>query len=88
MPVDFNIEPQPLKDALDFIMGRYQIRIWIDRRIDSTTEVKAGCPGIKLRSLLTILLEECPGDLGFTIERDALQIDPAPAQPEPVAPRP
>ncbi len=30
MPVDFNIEPQPLKDALDFIMARYQIRI-LDR---------------------------------------------------------
>ncbi len=79
MPVDFNIEPQSLKDALDFIMARYQIRIWIDRRIDSTTEVKAGCPGIKLRSLLNILLEQCPKKLGFSIADDSLQIHPVAA---------
>lgn len=74
MPVDFTVEPQSLKDALEFIAARYQIRIGIDGRIDSTSEVKAGCPGIKLRSLLTILLERCPGELEFKIEDDALKI--------------
>jgi beta-lactamase regulating signal transducer with metallopeptidase domain len=82
MPVDFNIEPQSLKDALDYIAARYQIRIRIDRRINSKIEVKGAFPGVKLRSLLTMLLQECPGNLGFKIERDALQIDPAPVKPE------
>ncbi len=28
--VDFNIDPQPLKDAIDFIAQRYQIPIILD----------------------------------------------------------
>jgi beta-lactamase regulating signal transducer with metallopeptidase domain len=75
-PVDFTVEPQALKDALDFLAARYQIQVRIDRRIDFTTEVKAACAGIKLRSLLNILLEQCHGDLEFKIERDTLQIVP------------
>ncbi len=89
MPVDFIIEPQSLKDALDFIAARYHIRIESDPLMDSMIEVKGSCPGIKLRSLLSILLEQCPGQpLGFKIERDALKIAPVADKPEPGAARP
>jgi beta-lactamase regulating signal transducer with metallopeptidase domain len=75
MPVDFTIAPQPLKDALDWIEARYQIRIESDPLMDSLIEVHGSFPGIKLRSLLSILLEQCPGKpLGFKIERDVLKI--------------
>ena len=75
LPVDFNIEPQSLKDALEYIRARYQIRIESDPLMDSLIEVKGSFPGIKLRSLLSILLEQSPGKpLGFKIERDALKI--------------
>jgi hypothetical protein len=73
MPVDFNIEPQPLKDALDFIAARYQIKIVIDETVASKTDVHFSAPGIKLRSLLSILLEQLPKRVGFKIEDDALK---------------
>jgi beta-lactamase regulating signal transducer with metallopeptidase domain len=82
MPVDFSIEPQSLKDALDFVAARYQIRIVIDRSVDSTSEVHGSFPGVRLRSLLFILLEQCQGKpLGFKIEGDALKIYPEVATP-------
>jgi hypothetical protein len=73
MPVDFAIEPQSLKDALDFVAGRYQIKIVIDRTVASTTDVHFSAPGIKLRSLLSILMEQLPKATGFKIEDDALK---------------
>jgi beta-lactamase regulating signal transducer with metallopeptidase domain len=73
MQVDFNIEPQSLKDALEFIAARYQIKIVIDPSVASQTEIKGGFPGIKLRSLLSILLEQLPKPVGFKIEDDALK---------------
>jgi hypothetical protein len=73
-PVDFNVEPQSLKDALDFIAARYQIKIEIDPVVDELVKVRGNYPGIKLRSLLSILLEQCPGELAFKIDHDALKI--------------
>jgi hypothetical protein len=73
MPVDFAIEPQSLKDALDFVAARYQIKIVIDRTVASTTDVHFSAPGIKLRSLLSILMEQLPKPTGFKIEDDALK---------------
>jgi beta-lactamase regulating signal transducer with metallopeptidase domain len=72
--VDFNIESQDLKDALDFVAARYQIKVVIDRAVVAKTEVKGAFPGIKLRSLLSILLEELPKPVGFKIEDDVLKI--------------
>jgi hypothetical protein len=72
-PVDFNIQPQSLKDALDFVAARYQIKVVIDRAVAAKTEVKGSFPGIKLRSLLSILLENLPKPVGFTIEDDVLK---------------
>lgn len=76
MPADFTIEPQPLRDALDFVAARYQINIVIDPSVTSTIKVKIAAPGIRLRSLLSILLEQFPNPVGFKIEDDALKIYP------------
>jgi hypothetical protein len=84
-PVDFTIEPQSLKDALDWIAARYQIPIARDPSIDMTTEVKGSFPGIRLRNLLILLLEQYPTPLGFKIEDKALKIFPKPGMPQPPA---
>jgi beta-lactamase regulating signal transducer with metallopeptidase domain len=81
MPVDFTIEPQPLRDALDFVAARYQITIVIDPSVDSKVDVKGSFPGIRLKSLLSILLEQYPKPLGFKIEDDVLKIYPEVATP-------
>jgi len=53
--VEFNIDPEPLKDAIDFIAQRYQIPIILDAKaledasIDTSTEVKLPYSGMKLR---------------------------------------
>jgi beta-lactamase regulating signal transducer with metallopeptidase domain len=73
-PVDFNVEPQSLKDALEYIEARYKITIVSDPVADELVKVRVNCPGIKLRSLLSILLEQCPGELAFKIDHDALKI--------------
>jgi beta-lactamase regulating signal transducer with metallopeptidase domain len=81
MQVDFTIEPQSLKDALDWIAARYQIKIVIDKTVASKTDVHFAAPGIRLRSLLSNLLEQCRKPVGFKIEDDALKIYPEVATP-------
>src|SRR5580704_14651138 len=79
-PVDFNIEPQSLKDAIDFIQARYQIPIVIDQKalddanVDTTSEVKGAFPGIKLRNLFKLLLEQLTAPLTYVIEEEVLKI--------------
>ncbi len=85
-PVDFSIEPQSLKDVIGFIAVRYQIPITLDPSITSTAEVKGAFPGIKLKSLLAILLEQYPKPLGFKIEDKALKVFPKAETPQPPAP--
>jgi len=68
-PVDFMIEPQSLKDALDFIAARYQIPILIDQKalddanVDTTTEVKLAVPGLPLSDMLQLLLSQLSSPL-------------------------
>jgi len=81
MQVDFTIEPQSLKDALEFVAARYQIKIVIDASVASKTDVHGSVPGIRLRSLLSILLEQLPKPTGFKIEDDVLKIYPEVAAP-------
>jgi hypothetical protein len=79
-PVDFNIEPQSLKDAIDFIAARYGIPIVTDTKaledanVDLTTEVKGSFPGIKLRNLFKLLLEQLSAPLTYVIEDEVLKI--------------
>ncbi|HEV3299687.1 MAG TPA: hypothetical protein VG055_08590 [Planctomycetaceae bacterium] len=79
-PVDFNIEPQSLKDALDFIAARYQIAIVPDTKaledanVDLSSEVHGSYPGIKLRNLFKLLLEQMSQPLTYVIDDEVLKI--------------
>ena len=77
---EFTIEPEPLKDAIEFIAQRYQIPIMLDAKtledasIDTSSEVKLAVPGIKLRNVLKLLLEELPQPLTYVIEDEVMKI--------------
>jgi hypothetical protein len=83
-PVDFTIDPEPLKDALDFIATRYQIDIVIDPQavkrglIDPAVEVKVDDPGIKLKRVLELLLKQSPKPLGFEVRNGRMTVISAP----------
>jgi hypothetical protein len=85
--VDFAIDPEPLKDALEFIASRYQIQVVIDPQavkqglIDPSIKVKVAAPGIRLRSILNLLLEQSRKPLGFEVRKGTLVIIPV-ARPE------
>lgn len=76
--VEFSIDPQPLKDAIDFVRTRYQIPILFDTKalegagIDTSTEVTIQTVGIKLRGMLTLLLG--PLNLSFDVRDEVLMI--------------
>jgi hypothetical protein len=78
--VEFTIDPQPLKEAIDFIAQRYHIPILLDAKsledasIDTSTEVKLPYSGMKLRNMLKLLLEQLPQPLGFEIQDGVLSI--------------
>jgi hypothetical protein len=79
-PVDFSIEPQAFRDALDFIKQRYQIAVRIDEQafrqagIDLRTEVRASAPGAPLRDVLQTLLWQLDGPVGFEVRDGALVV--------------
>jgi hypothetical protein len=81
--VDFQIDMQPLKDALEFIAQRYQIKVTFDAQavhdklIDPRIDVKLPVTGIKLRSCLNLLLEQSRKPLAYEIRNGALVIVPA-----------
>jgi len=78
--VDFSIEPQSLREALEFIATRYSIPIVPDAKaledanVDLSTEVKGSYPGIKLRNLFKLLLEQMSQPLTYVIEDEVLKI--------------
>jgi hypothetical protein len=78
--VDFQIDPQPLKEAIEFIASRYQIPILLDTKtledasIDTSTEVKMQVTGVKLRNMLKLLLEQLPQPLTYVIEDEVMKI--------------
>ncbi len=81
-PIDYTVEPQPLKDALDFIAKRYEIAILIDdkafekSKITTTVEVSCNESGIKLREVLRKLLRQVGKFVEFKIENGVLVIEP------------
>jgi hypothetical protein len=81
--VEFTISEEPLRDALDFIAQRYQIKIAIDaqaerqKRIDPSIEVKTPYNGIKLKSVLNILLEQSRKPLTYEVRQGVLTVIPA-----------
>jgi hypothetical protein len=78
--VDFTFEPQPLKDAVDFVAQRYRMPIIMDAKaledasIDTSTEVKLNVQGLKLRQALVLLLQQMPQPLGFEIRDGVLWV--------------
>ncbi len=78
--VEFNIDPEPLKDAIDFIAQRYQIPIILDAKaledasIDTSTEVKLPYSGMKLRNMLKLFLEQLPTPLTYVVEDEVMKI--------------
>lgn len=95
----FTIDPQPLKDALDFIATRYDFRMLFDdkafaqRKIKTGVEVACKQSGIRLRELLRKLLGQVDRSADFKIENGVLRIEPVdwvdynPHKPPPTAPR-
>jgi len=81
--VDFQIDQEPLSDALEFIAQRYQIKVTFDAQavhdklIDPTIDVKLPVSGIKLRSCLNLVLEQSRKPLAYEIRNGALIIVPA-----------
>jgi hypothetical protein len=79
-PVEFQVEPQSLKEAIEFIGARYSIPIVIDQKalddanVDTSGEVKGNFPGIKLRNLFKLLLEQMSAPLTYVIEDEVLKI--------------
>jgi len=65
---------------MGFIATRYQIPILLDTKtledasIDTSTEVKLAVPGITLRQMLTLLLEQLPQPLGFEMRDGVMTI--------------
>jgi hypothetical protein len=78
--VDFTFEPQPLKDAVDFVAQRYRMPIIMDAKaledasIDTSTEVKLNVQGLKLRQALVLLFQQMPTPLGFEIRDGVLWV--------------
>jgi hypothetical protein len=81
-PVDFTVEPEPLKDALEFCAQRYQIKVTIDREatgkglIDSSIEVQSRIAGIQLKRVLKVLLNQSPKPLTYKVQNGELLIVP------------
>jgi hypothetical protein len=77
---DFMIDPQPLKEAIEFIAQRFHIPVLFDTRtledasIDTSTEVKLPTVGLKLRQMLTLLFQQLPQPLGFDVQDGVLRI--------------
>jgi hypothetical protein len=79
-PVDFFVEPQSLKDAIDFIAARYQIPILFDQKalddanVDTTTEVKLNVSGITLHDALQLLLGQLSAPLNYDVTHGVLMV--------------
>jgi dihydropteroate synthase len=79
-PVDFMIEPQALKDAMEFIAAHYQIPILFDQKalddanVDVTTEVKCNVLGIRMRDMLNLMLDTLATPIAYEIRNGVLMI--------------
>jgi hypothetical protein len=79
-PVDFAIQPQSLKDAIDFIAARYGIPILFDQKaledanVDLTTEVKLSVPGLPLGDALHLLFSQMSAPLEYDFVHGVLTI--------------
>jgi hypothetical protein len=81
--VEFLLDPQPLKDALDFIATRYRIKVTFDAQavhdgaIDPNVEVQSSDTGLKLSALLQSLLQQSAKPLTYHVRKGELIITSA-----------
>jgi len=77
---EFTVDPQPLKDAVQFIATRYQIPVLFDDKalkdagIHLSAQVRLSIAGLTVRQALTIMLRQLPQPLGFDIQDGVLRI--------------
>jgi len=77
---DFIVDPEPLKDALEFIAQRYHVKTAFDDRavrqglIDPAALVQTQKHGIKLKELLDLLLKQSPKPLRYEIRHDVVTV--------------
>lgn len=77
---DFIVDPEPLKDALEFIAHRYHIKTAFDERgvrrglIDPGVLVQTQKHGIKLKELIGLLLKQSPKPLRYEIRNDVVTV--------------
>jgi hypothetical protein len=68
---DFTIEPEPLRDAIDFLHNRYAIAIEMDAasfrkgKIDPSLEVQEDTAAIRFWAVLSRLSAQCPRPFGI-----------------------
>lgn len=80
--VDFSVEPQPLRDAIDFIRVRYGMALAIDEtsfraaKIDPSQEVEDDTSGNRLWEVLTWLSAQCPRPFGIFEQNGGLLLKP------------
>jgi hypothetical protein len=71
--VNFKIEPQPLKDALDLLAAKFRVPILIDDKalndanVDTSMEVQLNVPGATLHHTLGLLLKIPAAPLTFEV---------------------
>ena len=79
---EFTVEPEPLRDAIQFIRQRYAIAIAMDEasfrnaKIDPSLEVQSDTVGIRLWELLAWLSIQCPRHFGIFEENGRLLLKP------------
>jgi hypothetical protein len=79
---DFTVEPEPLRDAIDFLHNRYAIAITMDRasfknaKIDPSLEVQSDTSGIRFWEVLTWLSAQCPRPFGIFEQNGSLLLKP------------
>jgi hypothetical protein len=77
---DFTVEPEPLKDAVEWFASRYQIPVMLDDKalkdagIHRSAQVRLSIAGLTVRQALTLMLRQLPQPLGFDIQNGVLRI--------------
>jgi hypothetical protein len=79
---DFTVEPEPLRDAIDFLHNRYAIAITMDRasfknaKIDPSLEVQSDTAGIRFWEVLAWFSAQCPRPFGIFEQNGSLLLKP------------
>ncbi len=79
---DFTVEPEPLRDAIQFVRQRYAIAIAMDEasfraaKIDTSLEVQEDTAAIRLWELLAWFSAQCPRPFGIFEQNGSLLLKP------------